>query len=490
MNRRDAITLLAAFGAAAVPCPRARAAGGDVRSYGMSPDASAAANSAALQRCLNANTGGQVTIPGADADYQLTGRITAPAGTSIALSDGARLRWVMTEAASSAALVRSPTRAGIEVLGDGFRLSGKGKLIGPSHGVYVASEIGILCVGASAAAGRRGFEISDGVEFSDWGSHAIAAKFTREVRIARIRINGCGYAGMAFLSCQNGQILSNTVGAIGPGTSGNAYGISCSHDSFEYDQDPHAAEDGRLAANPFCSGFEVANNTVHDVPLWSGIDFHGGYECQAHDNTVYNCRNGLLLQGSSGAGVNFAGEHNAVINNTVTTTQMNGAPTTVTSAARLGISVNGGKLVHHRSIVVHGNTIDGYGDSHNTSFSLQHTYTSNVEISNNRVTNRRGAGCYSAYSDGVISGNDFGPVADPVGTACIFVAVGGKLRIVDNRHRVDPAHAALYGLYINAPGDEPYIIEGNDFRAARSQQYAGHGGAALSAAQIVGGRPR
>jgi len=490
MNRRDAIRLMAAFGAAAAPCAWARPAGGDVRGYGMSPDASPAVNSAALQRCLNANSGGQVTIPGADADYQLAGRITAPAGTSIALGDGARLRWVMTEAAGGAALLRSPTRPGIEVLGDGFRLSGKGKLIGPSHGVYAASEIGILCVGASAAAGRRGFEISDGVKFSDWGSHAIAAKFTREVRIARIRINGCGYAGMQFLSCQSGQIVSNTIGAIGPGTSGNAYGISCTHDSFNYDQDPHAAEDGRRTANPFCTGFEVANNTVYDIPLWSGIDFHGAYECQAHDNMVYNCRNGLLLQGSSGAGVNFAGEHNSVINNTVTTAQMNGAPTTVTSVPRLGISVNGGKQVHHRSIVVRGNTIDGYGDSHNTSFSLQHTNTSNLEISNNRVSNWRGAGCYSAYSDGVISGNDFGPVADPVGTACIYVAIGGALRIVGNRHQADQAHAALYGLYINTPGDAPYLIEGNDFRAVRTQQYAEHGGGALSPAQIVGGRPR
>jgi len=90
----------------------------------------------------------------------------------------------------------------------------------------------------------------------------------------------------------------------------------------------------------------------------------------------------------------------------------------------------------------------------------------------------------------VISGNDFGPVADPVGTACIYVAIGGALRIVGNRHQADPAHAALYGLYINTPGDAPYLIEGNDFRAVRTQQYAGHGGGALSPAQIVGGRPR
>jgi parallel beta-helix repeat protein len=487
MNRRDAITLLAGLGTAA-PFARARAASGDVRSYGMQPAATPAANAAALQRCLNANVGAQVMIPGADADYQLTGRIIAPAGTSITLRDGARLRWVATESSGSAFL-RSPTRPGIEVLGDSFRLTGNGLIIGPSPGVYVAREIGILCVGDGTGGAHRGFEISEGVEFLDWGSHAIAAQFVRDVRIVRAKISGCGYAGMQFLSCQGGQILSNVVGQIGPGTSGNAYGISCTHDSLNYDADPHVADDGRQAANPFCTGFEMAGNTVYDIPLWSGIDFHGAYECRAHNNSVYNCRNGILLQGSSGAGVDFAGEHNSVTSNTVTTKQMSGNPTTITSVARLGISVNGGKRVHHRSIVVHDNTIDGYGDSHNTSFSLQHTYTSDVEISNNRVTNWRGYGCYSAYSDGVVRGNDFGPVADSTGTACIFVAIGGNLRISGNRHVVDSGRGALFGLYINTASDAPYAIQGNDFRSATLQQYAGHGGGRLSPTQIVGGRP-
>ena len=486
MNRREALALIAAASAAPVRQIRAGATG-DARSFGLRADASPESNAAALQRCLSASAGSTVTIPGADADYQLSGRIVAPAGTSIVLGDGARLRWLATLPGGSAFL-RAPTSSALEVAGDDFRLSGKGQIIGPSRGVYAAREVGILCIGSGAANPRRGFQISDGVEFLDWGSHAIAAQFVRDVRIARIKVSRCGYAGMQLLSCQSGQILSNVVGEIGPGTSGNAYGISCTHDSLNYGEDPNAAGNGRLAANPFCTGFEVAGNTVYDIPLWSGIDFHGAYECQAHHNSVYNCRNGILLQGSSGAGVDFAGEHNAVLSNTVTTSRMNGGPTTVASVPRLGISVNGGKVVHHRTIVVRDNSIDGYGDSRNTSFSLQHTYTSEAEISNNRVTNWRGAGCYSAYSDGVISNNDFGSVADPAGTACIFVAIGGRLRIAGNRHVV-PSGGAMYGLCINSPGDAPYAIEGNDFRSATVRQYAGHGGAPLSPAQMIGGRP-
>jgi hypothetical protein len=487
MNRRDAVALLAAS-AATVTFDRARAAGGDARSYGLRPGASPTENSAALQRCINASVGRQVSIPAADAEYQLTGRITAPADTSIILADGARLHWVATELTGTTFL-RAQTRPGIEVLGDNFRITGKGQLVGPSQGTYVPREVGILCVGNGTGGLRRGFEVTEGVEVLDWGSHGIALQFVRDVRIAHVKVSGCGYAGMQFLSCQNGQILSNLVGEIAPGTSGNAYGISCTHDSFNYAADPHAEHEGRLAANPFCSGFETAGNTVYNIPLWSGIDFHGAYECRAHDNQVYNCRNGVLLQGTSGGGENFAGEHNSVTNNTITTTQRDGAPTTITSVPRLGVSVNGGKIVRHRAIVVKGNVIDGYGDSRNTSFSLQHTYTSDVEISNNRVTNWRGAGCYCAYSDGVITDNVFGEVADPTGTACIYVAVGGQLRIAGNRHAVDAGHGALYGLYINSASDSPYVIQGNDFRSATRQQYAGRGGGRLAPTQIVGGRP-
>jgi hypothetical protein len=168
---------------------------------------------------------------------------------------------------------------------------------------------------------------------------------------------------------------------------------------------------------------------------------------------------------------------------------MNGDPTTVTAVPRLGISLNGGAHVRHRAVSVHNNTIDGFGDNQHTSFSLQHTYTSGVDISGNRVTDWRGYGCYSAYSDGIISDNDFGTVADSTGTACIFVAIGGQLKILRNRHVVSGGRAALYGLYINTPGDPAYVIEGNDFRSATLQQYAGRSGTRLSPAQIVGGRP-
>lgn len=462
---------------------------GDVRRYGMTVTAAPGENAAALQRCLNASAGAvTVSIPGADAEYQIRGRVTAPPGTSISLGSGATLRWVATEP-SPAALLGAPCRAGIEVLGGDFRLTGNGRLLGPSGGAYVPNEIGILCLGENATALRSGVTIADGVELSGWGSRAIALQFVSDVQVSNITISNCGYAGMQFLSCRRGRIQSNHVGEIGPGASGNAYGISCTHDSRAYAADPNAADNGRNAANPFCIDFDVAYNTVYDIPLWVGVDFHGAYDCRARSNSVFNCRHGVTMQGSSGDAVGFGGENNEVISNAVTTRRMNGDSTTVTAVPRLGISINGGARVRHRAVTVRGNAIDGFGDSQHTSFSLQHTYTSSVDISANRVSDWRGYGCYSAYSDGVISDNEFDGAADSAGTACIFVAIGGQLRILRNRHVVVGGHAALYGLYFNSPADGPYVIEGNDFTPVTLQQYAGHGGTRLSPAQIVGGRP-
>lgn len=500
MNRRETLAFLATFPLAAraatqgaqfprssgefragiVPVDRSYPVG-DVRRYGMRQDAHPKANAAALQQSIVATAGEKhAVIRGAGTEYPLSGRVVAPKGTSIILGDGARLRWTET-APGEARLLGGITRPGIEVHGDDFHLRGDGELIGPSRDAYVPNECGILVVGASAAEPRKGLEIGEGVRISNWGSRGLVAQFVSGIRVTGVVITDCGYAGMQFLSCQYGKVTSNRVGEIGPGASGNAYGISCTHDSRGYAADPHALEEGRRAANPFCSGFEVAGNTVYDIPLWTGIDFHGAYECSAHDNKVYNCRNGILLQGSSGEAAGFAGSDNSLIGNTITTARMDGGATTVTEVTRLGVSVNGGKHVHHRSVAVRGNSIDGYGDSRNTSFPLEHSFTTDLTINDNRISNWRGYGCYSAYSQGIIQDNEFAAVLDPRSTACIYIAIGGVLRITGNRETPGEGTAPLYGVYLNSPGDRSScIMQDNDFSAVRLMPYAGHGGTRLT----------
>jgi hypothetical protein len=502
LKRRDLLSRLA-IGASALAVPAVLRASdapspalpagtslapGDVRRYGMAPSASPGANAAAFQRCLAACAGSTiVNVPRADGDYTLAGRITAPAGTSIRLETGARLRWISTELTGGNWL-RSASRPGIEVLGNDFKLVGEGHLIGPSHGVYVPNEIGLFSPGTTDAR-RRGFVVSDNVDFTDWGSHGIALAFTSDIEFRAITVHGCGYGGIQMLSCANGKILHNEVGAIGPGASGNCYGISCTHDSANYNKDPRADTDGRHVANPFSIGMLVEGNTVYDIPLWAGIDFHGAWDCTANANHVYNCRNALMMQGSSRDGVDYSGENNKVTNNSVTTRRLHGEPTTITEVTRLGISVNGGHKIRHRAVVVQNNTIDGYGDTKNTSFALQHSNTTGVDISGNRLTNWLGYGCYSANADGIIRNNEFGPIADATASACIMVAIGGPLEITGNRYVRGAGPAAKYGVYINTPGPTPNRIHDNDFRAVSTLAYAGHVGSKLSEREFSSGHP-
>ena len=485
-GRRQVLAALAGSTVLAVAAPTAGATttGTDPRRNGLRAGGEPLANAKALNEALAAAAAARspLLIPGGD--FPLAGRLVAPAGSHIVLADGARLRWVDI-AATGTPFLGSPAHAGLEVSGDDFALTGRGELLGPGGGAYRPLEIGILAVGAGIDTPRRGLRIADGVRIANFGSHGIALQYVTGIDIDGIALEDLGYAGLQGLSCADGRIQRCAVRRIGPGTSNNAYGISFTHDSRRYGEDPRAQDDPAHHPNAFCRNISIADNVVEDIPVWSGIDFHGAYDCEAVRNEVYNCRNGVLLQGSSGDAVKFGGANNRVADNRVTIRRRDGGPTTITLVPRLGISVNGGSVVPHRAVTVENNRIDGYGDSQHTSFALQHTYTSGVMIRGNRLDNWHGYGCYSAYSSGAILDNEFGPVGEPANSACIYVAIGGALEIAGNRHLADRGAAATYGVYVNTPTDPPpHAIHDNDFSAVTGFAYAGHGGSRLAPGQI------
>jgi hypothetical protein len=190
-------------------------------------------NTTAFQELLNKSAGKlPVRIGGRGSlFYKLTGRVTAPAHTHIILEDGAELRWTSTTDSGSAFL-GSATRPGIEMMGDDFVIEGKGILRGPSVDAYVPNECAVFARGASSAARKRGLAIRGAIEIVDWGSHGVLAQFVDDISMADplTHIHGIGYAGAMFISCNRGRVRHVQVGDIAPGTAGNAYGISLSHD--------------------------------------------------------------------------------------------------------------------------------------------------------------------------------------------------------------------------------------------------------------------
>jgi parallel beta-helix repeat protein len=132
------------------------------------------------------------------------------------------------------------------------------------------------------------------------GTIAIWLKWCNSVTIEDCVVEDADYAGIDVWSCITGTIQRNTVRRIGYSrtdfTDGaflnNAYGIILNRN-----------ESASLVTDPVCDGFTVDSNTVDWVPIWMGINTHGGKNTTFSNNTVSHCPRGIFVAGSpTGAG--------------------------------------------------------------------------------------------------------------------------------------------------------------------------------------------
>jgi len=436
----------------------------------------------AFQNALTANANAYpVTVPSAVNFYNLTSYITAPAETQIILGEAAWMRWTATTA-TGPNFLGSATRPGILITGDNFKLEGRGALTGPGvtaansgaggGGVqtFVLNEFAILAIGSSATSRLSGIDIRD-VQLALWGQGGICTQFCQDIYITECNIHDIGYQGIVHLSAQNSRVQRNKVYGIAPGVSGNAYGITHTHDSTNYNTDPNVTTLPRQTVNPFCIDVDVSFNEVRDVPLWNGIDAHGGYETHFHHNKVYNCHRALQLSASSGAASNYAGEDNSVTDNVIYGAQINGNATTDANGFQAGVVVNGGSTLTHRGVLVARNHFFGVGQAlvSPTVFVIEATFCTGVIIQANTFHGCVGRMIYMAATTGEIRDN----FLDSVGSS----ATGSNFIYPDNN--CGPLlisgniHAPLSGTLtpctngINTPGSgyTRFVISGNDLTA-------------------------
>lgn len=422
-------------------------------------------NTAALQRLVNGAAGNvPVVIRKFGSFYKLTGQVTIPANTHIILEDGATLQWTATTA-TGPVFQGNNSRAGLVVNGNNFLLTGRGALIGPSVASYTQTECAIVMIGPSAANPLVGFTVNGKIEFTAWGWGMCLLQFVRTIDVIGTYVHDVGYLGMFFASCMDGRVQRNTVGSVTPGTGGNAYGISCSHDSTNYSSDPNAGT--KQALNPFCTDFDVSYNEVYDIPLWEGVDAHGAYETHFHHNKIYNCANPISLAGSSGAAANYAGWNNSVTDNVCTTLRRDGTASTISVTPRTGIGVSGGSTVPHQNVFVARNTVDGYGDNVVSSHSIQAKQCLRANITKNTITNWKGYAIYTSNGDGVIEGNIFDSVADQTNTVCVMLdTTNYSWSVLGNKHRVVAGTVSATGLRINNTNNPRCLMNDNDFSSA------------------------
>lgn len=461
---------------------------GDSRRQAITNDSSTDYTSA-FQAVLSAAAGAvpvHVYKTQASGYIKLTGRVTAPANTHIVLHDGVELRWTATTATGST-ILGAASRPGIEVTGNNFLLEGPGKLTGPTTGSVVTNEVAVMMKGSNTSTRLTGFHVRGDIEISSWGSYGTLCQFVDHATVEWNKIHDIGYCGAQFLSCTHWSAVFNEVNSITPGIAGDAYGISGSHDSTNYSSDSEVlAGRQRTAANPFCIDGHADFNTVYDVPSWRGVDFHGGFECTANFNHIYNTKYPIGLCSGSGSAAGYAGENNQVIGNTMTSKRVDGSATTVASLDGVAIVLNGGATVKHTSIVCFGNTIDGYGLNSAESFSISATNTRGAYIAGNRFTNWQRRAIYANEGDGHIVDNHFGAVANASNSRCIWID-GGTYgwNIKDNRHETYGGTAAAEGMRLTA-GTPRCVIGDNDLEQATTP-YVNAEGAQAQLRRLHGG---
>jgi hypothetical protein len=454
---------------------------GDVRRYGAIADSGITSNQTAFQNALTANAGAApVVIEGTSGAYYggFSGPLTVPAGSHIQFRNGAEMRWASTTA-SGPTYLGSASRPGFNVTGSNVRIEGKGIITGPSGtGVYTASEIGIIAIGTSAAVPLSSIYIGPQLELRWWGSDGIVLQYVVDFDIRGNTIHDCGYAGVHHLTTKRGTIHGNEVYNITPGTSGNAYGISGTF----YGSPTNSRSD----ANHFPIGIDVGHNYVHDIPLWIGIDFHGAFDCDVHDNRVNNCWTAIQVA----SGNDYGGENNIIRDNVCNINTADGGATTVVNTAPMGITINGGGTSRHVNCRVEGNVILGYGNSLSppTAYSIQASFVEKAIISGNTFGSWQGYGIYTSASlGGRISGNVFGALGGTyVNSACIQVQTASTPWVIDgNEHRIASGTAAAFGCTINGSTPVP-VVGNNDFYSATTAQYGNGSGGALAATAFAG----
>lgn len=312
----------------------------------------------ALQAAITAASGKTLYLP--PLAFKVNSGLTIPANT-VVTGYGATLDF------SSAGHLTALT------LGSNVTLVGF-KLIGAGNASYNANGIAIKCYGTdnspAAPTYVTGPTIVD-VTITEFGSYGVECKYNVYGRIEGCEITEIGYIGAALLSCNRFVFTDNYVSGISPGSSGNAYGISVT------------SSEGTVTADPAPVSNIIVGNIIEDVPVWTGIDTHGGSNLLISDNIVYNCKFGIKITDRDVNGARTIAPKNVTVSNNYIDDNGLGLASAiiVNGAFEAGVTVD-----YAENISVTGNVIQGHGISNNSNTGAILCYgTRNLSITGNTI---------------------------------------------------------------------------------------------------------
>lgn len=325
-------------------------------------------------------------------------KITAPIAINSALTLFGQKSKICQATANTVGM--SITTSNVHV--DGLLLSG------PAIATYQGAGFALSITGTFHAGSAPTYISNVSVTNSiiqHWGAYGVYAAYVDQFSASRNYINDIGYAGIAVISGTNGRIEGNGIDTIGPGNSGNAYGIALSRDT---------TDSGELISQPPTTDYAVSGNTIRNVPIWEGLDTHGGERITFSGNTIYNVKDAIGVGASKNSSHNdtYAPHSVTVVGNVADSSVTNGS-------AGYGIVFQGvvtttpAVVTDYATGSIVGNYLKGYGDQTNAISGAMYIYsTSGLSVSGNSIVNAspQGINMYHDNVGFVISGNS---IIDP-----------------------------------------------------------------------------
>jgi hypothetical protein len=354
----------------------------NVLDYGVSTTASAADNTTAFNNAIA--QGGRIYVP--EGQYEVN---------SVTINNSCRIFGEGTIYRSAVRSDAAFTITASDVQIEGLRFKGSSYNAEPTGNNQADNAIEVN--GGSTPTQLNNFKFSK-LDINGFEGVGIRVNYAIDVVIDNNNINYIGYAGIIGLSVVNGIITKNSIGYIansGGGT--NAYGITLTRDATETISDSARSVDCVVEAN-----------VVQGVRYWTGIDCHAGYKSIIHNNQVYDCANGIVLQYDSSTEVNKQPCEDL----TVRGNMVYGRSTSSENA--LGIASLGLSSLVNKNIVIDNNFVSGCGSYDDTNGAIYINETTSAEVTNNRVEKsvRHGIGLKGTSANLVVRGNQINGVKD------------------------------------------------------------------------------
>lgn len=374
---------------------------------------------AAVQAAVDAvPVGGALTVP-AGTQFRVDGQVNISKAITV-LSPGMGGFYSQVSGTTAQRMFRSTSG---NVHFQGVKLKG-------SQYAVAANQYGISFIGASPAVPAVNVSVVD-CDISEFAYAGIFAQYVRQIKFDRNRVHDIAYAGIMTASCTRGTIDDNDVWNITQATGYvNSYGITASRTP------------GSLVDQPRSAGLSIKSNRVSDVPLWVGIDTHGGQGLLISENIITNCGTSISLVSAQDAGLAyvFAPLDMEITNNLI--------DSGVTDGSR-GAGVNlSGNVTQRATGKIVGNTVRGCGQQAvGSGAGIYLENTDGAIVGANRVI-EPGVSGITAYANNVgftISGNTIvDQWSNSVNTKSVNVQIDGNTGYVGENTALVAGKAATY----------------------------------------------